>query len=108
MAEFYPGETVHVPAAAQLRLVDRRRPRRQPVRDPGDDRARRWTLMREQCLRLLEAGVELLAGRLSLSERVSGAAAGPRADPRSAAPSASRRWPRSSPRSTPRSPTGAR
>jgi len=31
-------------------------------------------LMREQCLRFLEGRVELLAGRLSLSERVSGAA----------------------------------
>ncbi len=33
-------------------------------------------LMREQCLRFLEARVELLAGRLSLSERVSGRAEG--------------------------------
>jgi phosphoenolpyruvate carboxylase len=33
-------------------------------------------LMREQCLRLLEAGVERLAGRLSLSERLSGPAGG--------------------------------
>src|ERR1700733_12848094 len=33
-------------------------------------------LMREQCLRFLEGRVELLAGRLSLSDRVSGAAAG--------------------------------
>jgi phosphoenolpyruvate carboxylase len=33
-------------------------------------------LMREQCLRFLESRVELLAGRLSLSERVSGAASG--------------------------------
>jgi phosphoenolpyruvate carboxylase len=33
-------------------------------------------LMREQCLRLLEAGVEQLAGRLSLSERLTGAATG--------------------------------
>ncbi len=33
-------------------------------------------LMREQCLRFLEARVELLAGRLSLSDRVSGAAPG--------------------------------
>ena len=32
--------------------------------------------MREQCLRFLEGRVELLAGRLSLSERVSGPAAG--------------------------------
>jgi phosphoenolpyruvate carboxylase len=31
-------------------------------------------LMREQCLRFLEGRIELLAGRLSLSERVSGAA----------------------------------
>jgi phosphoenolpyruvate carboxylase len=33
-------------------------------------------LMREQCLRLLESRVELLAGRLSLSDRVAGAASG--------------------------------
>jgi phosphoenolpyruvate carboxylase len=33
-------------------------------------------LMREQCLRMLEARVELLAGRVSLSERVVGAAEG--------------------------------
>jgi hypothetical protein len=33
-------------------------------------------LMREQCLRLLESGVERLAGRLSLSERLTGPAAG--------------------------------
>jgi phosphoenolpyruvate carboxylase len=33
-------------------------------------------LMREQCLRLLEARLEQLAGRLSLSERLTGAAAG--------------------------------
>jgi phosphoenolpyruvate carboxylase len=33
-------------------------------------------LMREQCLRLLEAGVEQLAGRLSLSERLTGVATG--------------------------------
>ncbi|MEO8969948.1 MAG: phosphoenolpyruvate carboxylase, partial [Solirubrobacteraceae bacterium] len=33
-------------------------------------------LMREQCLRLLEASVERLAGRLSLSERLAGHAAG--------------------------------
>jgi phosphoenolpyruvate carboxylase len=33
-------------------------------------------LMREQCLRLLESGVERLAGRLSLSERLIGPAAG--------------------------------
>jgi phosphoenolpyruvate carboxylase len=33
-------------------------------------------LMREQCLRLLEAGVEQLAGRLSLSSRLTGSAPG--------------------------------
>ena len=33
-------------------------------------------LMREQCLRLLEAGLEQLAGRLSLSERLTGGATG--------------------------------
>ncbi|HEX5193135.1 MAG TPA: phosphoenolpyruvate carboxylase [Solirubrobacteraceae bacterium] len=33
-------------------------------------------LMREQCLRLLEAGLEQLAGRLSLSDRLTGAATG--------------------------------
>ena len=33
-------------------------------------------LMREQCLRLLEARLEQLAGRLSLSERLTGPAAG--------------------------------
>lgn len=33
-------------------------------------------LMREQCLRFLESRVELLAGRLSLSDRVSGPASG--------------------------------
>ena len=33
-------------------------------------------LMREQCLRFLETRVELLAGRLSMSERITGSAHG--------------------------------
>ena len=40
VAEFYPETADHPPhgaAPAQLRLLDRRRPRRQPVRHPGDD-----------------------------------------------------------------------
>ena len=65
--------------------------------------------MREQCLRLLEERVGMLAGRVSLSERVVGGAAGPRAASWPTARSASPRWPRSSPRCNPESsPTGAR
>ncbi len=99
IAESYPdgGEPVTSAAAARVRLVDRRRPRRQPVRDPAMT-LQALELMREQCLRLLESGLEQLAGRLSLSERLTGPA--DRAERRSspAASSSSRNWPRRWPR----------
>ena len=40
VAESYPGEPVAGPAAAHVRLVDGRRPRRQPERDAAGDRGR--------------------------------------------------------------------
>ena len=44
IAEHYPPRGTAAgragPAGVRLRLLDRRRPRRQPVRDPGDDRRR--------------------------------------------------------------------
>ena len=49
-------------------------------------------LMREQCLRFLEARVELLAGRMSLSERVVGPVTGLERSARATAPSASPSW----------------
>ena len=41
IAERYPGDDDRVPPLLTLRLVDRRRPRRQPVRHAGRDRWRR-------------------------------------------------------------------
>ena len=58
-------------------------------------RRRRWqalALLREQCLRFLEARLELLAGRLSLSERLDGSRARASSRSSSRAASASRSW----------------
>jgi phosphoenolpyruvate carboxylase len=73
LAEFYPGEQIAVPALLTFGSWIGGDRDGNPFVTPATTVAA-LDLMREQCLRFLESRVELLAGRLSLSERVSGAA----------------------------------
>ena len=75
LAEFYPGERFEVPPLLSFGSWIGGDRDGNPFVTPAATVAA-LELMREQCLRFLEGRVELLAGRLSLSERVSGRAPG--------------------------------
>ncbi len=75
LAEFYPGERIEVPPLLSFGSWIGGDRDGNPFVTPQTTVAA-LELMREQCLRFLEGRMELLAGRLSLSERVSGAAPG--------------------------------
>jgi phosphoenolpyruvate carboxylase len=75
LAEFYPGERFEVPPLLSFGSWIGGDRDGNPFVTPATT-VEALDLMREQCLRFLEARVELLAGRLSLSDRVSGAAPG--------------------------------
>ena len=105
----YPGDDVRgVPPFLTLRLVDRRRPRRQPVRHAGRDPRARSTSMREQCLRPPRAAPDA-AGRAHLAlgpdRRARGRARAGAGRRRGAVPRARRGGAAAATR---RSPTGAR
>ncbi len=73
LAEFYPEAEIDVPALLTFgSWIGGDRDGNPYVTPEMTEQA--LELMREQCLRLLEARVGLLAGRLSISERVSGPA----------------------------------
>ncbi len=75
LAEFYPGEHFEVPPLLTFgSWIGGDRDGNPFVTSVTTVQA--LELMREHCLRFLESRVELLAGRLSLSERVSGPASG--------------------------------
>jgi phosphoenolpyruvate carboxylase len=75
LAEFYPGERFDVPPLLTFgSWIGGDRDGNPFVTSATTVQA--LGLMREHCLRFLEARVELLAGRLSLSERVCGPAVG--------------------------------
>ena len=107
VAEAYPGEEIAVPPLLDVRLLDRRRPRRQPERHARGHRGGARADAHRPACTSSRARVELLAGRVSLSDRLVGELAGARAAAGAAAPSASPSWPTSSSGATPRSPTGA-
>jgi phosphoenolpyruvate carboxylase len=73
--EFYPGEQLEVPPLLTFGSWIGGDRDGNPFVTPATT-VQALDLMREQCLRFLEGRVELLAGRLSLSERVSGPAPG--------------------------------
>jgi phosphoenolpyruvate carboxylase len=75
LAEHYPGERFEVPPLLSFGSWIGGDRDGNPLVTPAAT-VEALELMREQCLRFLEERVELLAGRLSLSERVAGAAAG--------------------------------
>jgi phosphoenolpyruvate carboxylase len=75
LAEFYPGERFDVPPLLTFgSWIGGDRDGNPFVTAATTVQA--LDLMREHCLRFIETRVELLAGRLSLSERVSGPASG--------------------------------
>jgi phosphoenolpyruvate carboxylase len=78
LEEFYPGEQFVVPPLLSFGSWIGGDRDGNPLVTPATT-VEALDLMREQCLRFLEGRVELLAGRLSLSERVSGPA--PRLEP---------------------------
>jgi phosphoenolpyruvate carboxylase len=73
LAEFYPGERFEVPPLLGFGSWIGGDRDGNPFVTPATT-VQALDLMREQCLRFVEGRVELLAGRLSLSERVSGPA----------------------------------
>ena len=75
LAEFYPGERFEVPPLLSFGSWIGGDRDGNPFVTPATT-VQALELMREQCLRFLEGRVELLAGRLSLSDRVGGAAPG--------------------------------
>ncbi|MEA2211972.1 MAG: phosphoenolpyruvate carboxylase [Solirubrobacteraceae bacterium] len=75
LAEFYPGRSFTLPALLSFGSWIGGDRDGNPFVTP-ETTVQALDLMREQCLRLLEAGVERLAGRLSLSERLTGPAGG--------------------------------
>jgi phosphoenolpyruvate carboxylase len=75
LAEFYPGESFEVPPLLRFGSWIGADRDGNPFVTPAATVAA-LDLMREQCLRFIEGRVGLLAGRLSLSERVSGHARG--------------------------------
>jgi phosphoenolpyruvate carboxylase len=75
LAEYYPGERFEVPPLLSFGSWIGGDRDGNPFVTPATT-VEALDLMREQCLRFVEARVELLAGRLSLSDRVSGAAPG--------------------------------
>jgi phosphoenolpyruvate carboxylase len=75
LAEYFPGERFDVPPLLSFGSWIGGDRDGNPFVTPATT-VQALDLMREQCLRLLEGRVGLLAGRLSLSDRVSGAAAG--------------------------------
>jgi phosphoenolpyruvate carboxylase len=75
LAEFYPGHSFEVPPLLSFGSWIGADRDGNPFVTPAATVAA-LDLMREQCLRFIEARVGLLAGRLSLSERVSGRAHG--------------------------------
>jgi phosphoenolpyruvate carboxylase len=75
LAEFYPGQPFEVPPLLSFGSWIGGDRDGNPFVTPATT-VQALDLMREQCLRFLEGRVELLAGRLSLSDRVSGAAPG--------------------------------
>ncbi len=75
LAEFYPGEPFEVPPLLRFGSWIGADRDGNPFVTPAATVAA-LDLMREQCLRFIEGRVGLLAGRLSLSERVSGHARG--------------------------------
>jgi phosphoenolpyruvate carboxylase len=75
LAEFYPGERFEVPPLLSFGSWIGGDRDGNPFVTPAAT-VQALELMREQCLRFLEGRVELLAGRLSLSDRVGGAAPG--------------------------------
>jgi phosphoenolpyruvate carboxylase len=75
LAEFYPGASFEVPPLLSFGSWIGGDRDGNPFVTPATT-VQALELMREQCLRFLEGRVELLAGRLSLSERVSGTASG--------------------------------
>jgi phosphoenolpyruvate carboxylase len=75
LAEYYPDEEFDVPALLSFGSWIGGDRDGNPLVTP-ETTVKALELMREQCLRFLEGRVELLAGRLSLSERVSGPAPG--------------------------------
>jgi phosphoenolpyruvate carboxylase len=74
LAEFYPDERFDVPLLLGFGSWIAGDRDGNPFVTP-ETTVEALDLMREQCLRFLEGRVEMLAGRLSLSERVSGPAA---------------------------------
>ncbi len=78
LAEFYPDAEIDVPGLLSFGSWIGGDRDGNPYVTPGMTE-QALELMREQCLRLLEARVGVLAGRLSISERVSGPA--PRLEP---------------------------
>ncbi len=75
LAEFYPGERFEVPPLLSFGSWIGGDRDGNPFVTPATT-VQALDLMRAQCLRFLEGRVVLLAGRLSLSDRVSGAAPG--------------------------------
>jgi phosphoenolpyruvate carboxylase len=75
LEDAYPGEEIHVPPLLTFGTWIGGDRDGNPNVTPEVTREA-LGLMREQCLRFLEGRIELLAGRLSLSERVSGTPGG--------------------------------
>ncbi len=75
VAEFYPGETVRVPPILNFGSWIGGDRDGNPFVTPATT-LEALGLMREQCLRFQEGRMSMLAGRLSLSERVSGFVSG--------------------------------
>jgi phosphoenolpyruvate carboxylase len=75
LAEFYPQASFHVPPVLSFGSWIGGDRDGNPFVTPATT-VEALELMREQCLRLLEQRMEMLAGRLSLSERIAGPAPG--------------------------------